>query len=68
VPLFLPAAVGPNWLCSRLTAEPLEVGFYCADPDGASVAELAERARHHIGRFSTPQKGYFAPILLAARL
>jgi hypothetical protein len=67
VPLFSPAAVGLNWLCSRLPAEPAEVGFNCADPDAASVAEPAEPPRHHIGRFSTPQKGYFAPTLLAER-
>jgi hypothetical protein len=67
VPLFFAAAVGPNWLCSRLPAELVEVGFNCADPDAASVADLAERARHHIGRFSTPQKGYFALTLLAER-
>jgi hypothetical protein len=47
--------------------EPAEVGFNCADPDAASLAELTEPPRHHIGRFSTPQKGYFAPTLLAHR-
>jgi hypothetical protein len=67
VPLFSPAAVGLNWLCSQLPAEPAEVGFNCANPDAASVADLAEQARHHIGRFSTPQKRYFAPIRLAER-
>ena len=67
MPLFFPATMGPNWLCSRLRVDPAEVGFNCADPDAASVADLAERARHHIGRFSTPQKRYFAPTLLAER-
>jgi hypothetical protein len=67
VPLFFPAAVGPSWLRSRSSSKPAEVGFNRADPDAASLAELAEPARHHIGRFSTPQKGYFASILLAER-
>jgi hypothetical protein len=36
-----------------------------AEPGAASLAEHAVSPRHHIGQFSTPQKRYFGPTLLA---
>lgn len=43
--------------------DPVRIG--CAEPRAASVAERPAAPRHHIGQFSTPQKGYFAATPLA---
>ena len=68
MPLFYRSAgLGPVQPCSRSPPQPTKVGSSALIPDAASLAEWAGQARHHIGRFSTPQKRYFALTLLAER-
>jgi hypothetical protein len=58
--LSLPRRAVRCGITPRLRGDLPNVGVEYADPDVASVAERRSLPRHHIGRFLTPQKRYFA--------